>query len=102
MVEAMPLPIARCAVESSGKVEKAGQHVLGHRSGIPVAPRGGHDDLTAPEVAAQQVARPGRELMEPAQPRRPGAEIQWKRKAAEDDLGAGQQRVALVARADRS
>src|SRR5438445_12304432 len=40
--------------------------------------------------------------MEPAQARRPGTEIQRKRKATEDDLGAGQQLVALLARADWS
>src|SRR5258705_12913804 len=40
--------------------------------------------------------------MEPAQARRPGPEIQRKRKAAEEDLGAGQQLVALPARTDWS
>src|SRR5438876_9545916 len=40
--------------------------------------------------------------MEPAQARRPGPEIQRKRKATQDDLGAGQQLVALLARADWS
>ena len=83
-------------------MEEAGQHILGHGAGIPMAARGGDDDIAAPEIPAQQVARPGRELVEPAQARRPGPEIQRKRKAAEDDLGAGQQLVALLARADRS
>src|SRR5438132_13352801 len=40
--------------------------------------------------------------MEPAQARRPGPEIQRKWKATEDDLSAGQQLVALLARADWS
>jgi len=40
--------------------------------------------------------------MEPAQARRPGPEIQRKGKATEDDLGAGQELVALLARTDRS
>src|SRR2546425_2882520 len=40
--------------------------------------------------------------MEPAQVRRPDPEIQRKRKATKDDLGAGQQLVALLARADWS
>src|SRR5438552_6904448 len=40
--------------------------------------------------------------MEPAQARRPGSKIQRKRKAPEDDLGAAQQPIALLARADWS
>src|SRR5712692_1242164 len=40
--------------------------------------------------------------MEPAQARRPGPEIQRKRKATEDDLGVGQQLVARLARTDWS
>src|SRR5437870_13890134 len=40
--------------------------------------------------------------MKPAQARRPGPEIQRKRKAAEHDLGAGQQLAALLARTDWS
>src|SRR2546425_11686682 len=40
--------------------------------------------------------------VEPAQARRPGPEIQRKRKATEDDLGAGQQLVALLAGTDWS
>src|SRR3989442_8492887 len=40
--------------------------------------------------------------MKPAQARSPGPEIQRKWKAAEHDLGAGQQLVALLARTDWS
>src|SRR5438094_8140709 len=36
--------------------------------------------------------------MEPAEARRPNPEIQRKRKATEDDLGAGQQLVTFLAR----
>src|SRR5439155_23644306 len=41
---------------------------------------------------------PGRELVEPAEARRPNPEIQRKRKTTEDDLGAGQQLVTFLAR----
>src|SRR5207237_4807124 len=88
--------------EPSGEMQEARQDVLGHRARIAMTARGGDEDLAAPEVSAQEVARPGRELVEPAQARRPGPEIQRKRKSAENDLGAGQQPVALLARADRS
>src|SRR3989442_8077529 len=67
MVETMPLPIARCMVESPGEVEEAGQDILGHGAGIPMAARGGGDDIAAPEIPTQEIARPGRELVEPAQ-----------------------------------
>src|SRR5712691_4027485 len=40
--------------------------------------------------------------MEPAQARRPGPKIQRKRKSTEDDLGAVQPLIALLARADWS
>ena len=82
---------------SPGEVEKAGQRVFRHGAGIAVAARGGDDDVAAPEIAAQQVARPGRELVKPAQTRCPNPEIQRKRKAAEDDLGAAEQLIALGA-----
>ena len=52
MVEPMPLPIARCMVESPGEVEEAGQHILSHGAGIPIAPQGSDDDLAAPEIPA--------------------------------------------------
>jgi len=51
-VEQMPLPIARCMVESPGEVEEAGQHILSHGAGIPIAARGGDDDFAAPEIPA--------------------------------------------------
>ena len=52
MVETMPLPIARCMVEPPGEVEEAGQDILSHGAGIPIAARGGGDDTAAPEIPA--------------------------------------------------
>ena len=40
---------------------------------------------------------PAGPLMEPFQPRRPGAQVERKRPAAQDDVGFGQQPVAVVA-----
>src|SRR5262249_13561087 len=82
MVESVTLPIARGVVKAAGEVEDAGQRVLGHRAGVAVAAGGGRDHVAAPQVAAEQVAGPGRQLVEPAQPRRPRAQIQRERKAA--------------------
>src|SRR2546426_400800 len=52
MVETMPLPIARCMVQPPGEVEEIGQHILSHGAGIPIAARGGDDDIAAPEIPA--------------------------------------------------
>ena len=52
MVEAMPLPIASCMGQPPGEMEEAGQDVLGHGAGVPIAARGGDDDLAAPEIPA--------------------------------------------------
>src|SRR5205807_3373275 len=49
------------------------------------------------EIAAQQVAGAGWALMKPFQPRRPGAEVERKRPAAEDNFRLGEQPVALLA-----
>jgi hypothetical protein len=43
-------------VEPPGEVEEAGQHILSHGAGIPIAARGGADDIAAPEILASFIA----------------------------------------------
>jgi hypothetical protein len=67
MVELMPRAIAPGLVEPPSDVEETGQDILRHGAGIPIAARGGDEDLAAPAIPAQPMARSGRELVEPPQ-----------------------------------
>src|SRR5262245_26865522 len=102
VLETLPLSIAVGAVQAAGEVEKTGQNVFGHGPSVALAARRGHGDVAAPQIAAQQVAGAGGALMEPSEPRRPRPQIERERPAAQDDLGPGQEAVALRARAGRT
>src|SRR5229473_2009787 len=97
MIEGAGRPVADRAVEALGEMEEAGHRIFRHRQRVAGAARGRHRDIAAPEVAAQQVAGAGRALVKPFQPRRPGAQIERKRPAAEDHVGLGEQPVAFLA-----
>jgi hypothetical protein len=73
MVEGARVVLRGGAVEALGKVEDPGNNVFCHGERATHPSRGRHDDVAAPEIAAQQVAGTGRALMKPFQPRRPRA-----------------------------
>jgi hypothetical protein len=52
MVEPMPLAIASGLGEPPSEVEETGQDLLRHGAGIPIAARGGDEDIAAPEIPA--------------------------------------------------
>ena len=85
------------AVEALGEMQNAGERVFRHCQRAADAARGRDDDIAAPQIAAQQVAGAGGTLMKPFEPRRPGAQIEWERPAAEDHFGFGKELVALLA-----
>src|SRR5206468_7685411 len=102
VLEPLTLSVAIDPIQAAREVEKAGQHVLGHRPSVAVAARRRDADVAAPQIPTQQVAGARRALMKPFQPRRPGPQIEWERPAAQDDFGLGQQLIALLARAGRT
>ena len=87
------------AVQALGEMENAGDRVFGHRQRVAGAARGRHGHVAAPQIAEQQVARPGRALVKPFQPPGAGAQIERERPAPENDLCFGEQPVAFLARA---
>jgi hypothetical protein len=100
VVECAGRAVIQRAVQFLGEMQDTGDGIFRHRKNAAHAARCRHRDVAAPQIADAQVAGPCRTLMEPRQPRRPRAQIERKRKAADDHFGFAEQPVALGARAN--
>src|ERR1700693_1088861 len=68
----------------------------GIRQAVRYAARRRHHNIAVPQIAAEQVAGVGLALMKPFEPRCPGAQIEWRRPAADDYFRLGEEAVALL------
>ena len=97
VVERARVAIDGGAVEALGEMQNAGHRVFRHRQRIARTSRGRHGHIAAPQIAPEQIAGARRALMKPFELRRPGAQIERKRPAAEDYFRVGKEAIAFLA-----
>src|ERR1700730_2701115 len=85
------------AMQALRKMKSTRHRVLGHGEGAAEAARGRHRHVAAPKIAAQQIAGACGALMKPLQARRPRAQIERKRPAAENDFRLREQAITIRA-----
>src|SRR5262249_47556828 len=83
------------AMQALGEIEDARDRILGHGEGAAEPPWGCDCNVTAPEIAAEQIAGARWALVKPFQSRRPRPQIERKGPTAEDDLRLRKQAIAL-------
>src|SRR5512147_633938 len=57
MIETVTPLVPVAQVEAASEVEKARQHILGHGSPVREPARGGHQNIRAPKIGIQKIAR---------------------------------------------
>src|SRR5262245_33484188 len=70
VIETVAPLIPKAQVKATSEMKKACQHILGQGSPIREPARGRHDNVGAPKIGVQKIARASRKLMDPFQPRR--------------------------------
>src|SRR5918999_3601761 len=101
MIETLALLFSVAQVKTASEMEKARQHIFGHRSPVGEPARRCHQNIGAPKIGIEKIARAGGKLMHPFQTRRARVQILQRRPTRERDLRGGESIVAILEGARR-